>query len=178
MGRCKHFRIAHPQREPVILMSSPSGERSFSVPWTFLEICAHAVPSSRPHRNHPLSSPHLCAQLHRSPGESSSPSSRLPSGWIIPASTALATSCRTGAVVSCFGTAPTWPCAPQGGRSWGSCPLRSQALPLPFFIPQVFIKYLLGTPIGTHCRVGENNGKQMTKLISGGIFLKKMIWVR
>ncbi|KAF6096219.1 polo like kinase 5 (inactive) [Phyllostomus discolor] len=57
----------------------------------------------------------LGLQPCRDPQENSGPSSGPPSGWIIPASMALATDCRMGAVVSCFGMAPTWPCAPQGG---------------------------------------------------------------
>nr|XP_051684586.1 inactive serine/threonine-protein kinase PLK5 isoform X1 [Oryctolagus cuniculus]XP_051684587.1 inactive serine/threonine-protein kinase PLK5 isoform X1 [Oryctolagus cuniculus] len=52
---------------------------------------------------------------HRSPPECRGPPSGPPSGWIIPASTASATSCRTGAVPSCSGTAPTWPCGPLQG---------------------------------------------------------------
>lgn len=86
--------------------------------------------------------------------EGSGPSPGPQNGCIIPASTALATSCQMGAVVSCFGMAPTWPCAPQGGKSWGRCLLGGQTLPLPFFSPQVF-KHLLCTPTGTHCLVGE-----------------------
>lgn len=64
----------------------------------------------------PINSPYFCAQPCRDPQENSGPSSGPPSGWIIPASMALATGCQTGAMVSCFGMAPTWHCAPQGGK--------------------------------------------------------------
>ncbi|XP_059244489.1 inactive serine/threonine-protein kinase PLK5 isoform X4 [Mustela nigripes] len=79
----------------------------------------------------------VASQPRRNPQGSSGPPSGPPSGWIISASTASAITCRTGAAVSCFGTAHTWPCAPQGtecamclaGGSWkpsppGTCPAR------------------------------------------------------
>ncbi|XP_057167398.1 inactive serine/threonine-protein kinase PLK5 isoform X1 [Ursus arctos] len=75
------------------------------------------------------------SEPRRPPRESSGPSSGPPSGWIIPASTASAISCRMGVAASCFGTAHTWPCAPWGSKSWGSCPP-------PIFL-QSFLKYLL-----------------------------------
>lgn len=65
--------------------------------------------------------------------------------------------CRTGGAVSCFGMAPSWPCAHPGGTLWGSCPF----FYLPLIMPQVFIKHLLYTQAGTYCLVEENSAKQM-----------------
>ena len=148
-----------------VLPTGPPG-KSQELVFYSLDFILHLLclcrPSARPSQD-PCSLHFILCQPCRIPQESSGPSSGPPSGWIIPASTASATNCQTGAVVSCFGMAPTWPCAPQGGKLWSSYPPGRPGPPpcLSSFTPHRFIKHLLCTPTGAYCLLGENNAKQM-----------------
>lgn len=161
---------------PSPLSLSLQGKAGLPAPWTWLSIFRVSTVPSPGLPDLLLSSLHFYAQPRRNPQGSSGPPSGPPSGWIISASTASAITFQTGAAVSCFGTAHTWPCAPQGSKSQASCPPPH----LSSIIPQVFVKV---APTGarpwalTACWRG-NNATPITQRIPGGSFLEQMVWVR